>query len=515
MTLRTVQSWLLVLTCACAAPGPCLAQALRADCTIAINEILYNPLGDERFEWIELHSQMTVDTDISGWTLDGGVSFEFPDGTVVEGGGYLVVAADPNALDDLGFPGAVGPFQRRLSNSGERIVLRDLNGRSISFVEYGDNDPWPVAPDGSGATLAKVDVNSASPDPANWSWSAQRFGTPGAPNFDTDDPHPLTIAFNEVAGANDENFFIELVNRADAPMDLAGVAIVDRDAAGRFELAAEELAAGAHRNVSVAELGFRPVPTSRLFLYATPEETSVLDAVVVADRLRGRNEDGRWLYPDTPTPGAPNRFALHDEIVINEILYHYRPIPFIPETPPRVETTTVVRFDGFWRYNQSGADLGSDWHRQSHAADNANWFIGRGTFGFEDSPLEFPIRTTLTDPFANDPFVVTHYFEAEFQSDGDEDLLLRHQIDDGAAFYLNGVEIHRFNMPEGPVQFDTLATERIVNAEVSESVSIARDFVVPGTNRLSVEVHQQNNPNRDVVFGAELQSIGQEISTLR
>ena len=64
-----------------------------ADSTLVFNEIMYHPATSETaLEWIELHNQMGVNMDISGWSLAGGVQFKFTEGTVVPGRGYIVVA---------------------------------------------------------------------------------------------------------------------------------------------------------------------------------------------------------------------------------------------------------------------------------------------------------------------------------------------------------------------------------------------------------------------------------------
>lgn|GEM_PF-6138015 len=47
------------------------------------------------------------------------------------------------------------PFgDRRLSNRGERIDLRDRNGGLIDRVDYRDRGVWPRQADGEGASLA-------------------------------------------------------------------------------------------------------------------------------------------------------------------------------------------------------------------------------------------------------------------------------------------------------------------------------------------------------------------------
>src|SRR5204863_6091385 len=40
-------------------------------------------------------------------------------------------------------------------------------------------------------------------------------------------------------------------------------------------------------------------------------------------------------YPDIDTPGAPNSFAFHREIVINEIMYHHSVLPSTNNLPPQ------------------------------------------------------------------------------------------------------------------------------------------------------------------------------------
>jgi hypothetical protein len=50
-------------------------------------------------------------------------------------------------------------------------------------MQYRDGGKWPVAPDGSGVTLAKGDPNSTSDLPENWTSSVVAGGTPGRRNF--------------------------------------------------------------------------------------------------------------------------------------------------------------------------------------------------------------------------------------------------------------------------------------------------------------------------------------------
>ena len=89
-----------------------LEPRLVLDSTVVFNEVMYNPAGpEESLEWVELYNQTAIDMDISGWSIRGGIDYDFVEGTIVPGRGYLVVAADPAQLSGAtGFTEALGPF---------------------------------------------------------------------------------------------------------------------------------------------------------------------------------------------------------------------------------------------------------------------------------------------------------------------------------------------------------------------------------------------------------------------
>ncbi len=163
---------------------PWLRREVAAPGSVTFTELHYHPATQQDLEWIEFHNPMVFDMDLSGWSLEGGVEITFAEGTLLPAGGYLVVAADPALLEaETGFAEALGPYEGRLSNSGERLELHSHSGRRIDTVEYADDDPWPVGPDGSGATLAKLDPDAASDHAENWAVSTELGGTPGESNL--------------------------------------------------------------------------------------------------------------------------------------------------------------------------------------------------------------------------------------------------------------------------------------------------------------------------------------------
>jgi len=200
------------------------AAGSRADTSVVFNEIMYHPWTNEpAMEWVELYNQMAVDVDVSGWALDGGVTYSFPSNTIVHGRGFLVVAVSPGTLmTATGLTNVLGQFSGRLSNSGEALQLRNNSGRVVDEVSYGVDGDWPVAPDGSGVSLAKLDHDTASGPAENWSFSEQIGGTPGAELTAQSTITSPTLVFNEVSASTNTAFWVELMNRGTNLLSLDG-----------------------------------------------------------------------------------------------------------------------------------------------------------------------------------------------------------------------------------------------------------------------------------------------------
>jgi hypothetical protein len=189
-----------------------LERRYMLDGTLVFNELMYNPVSTgETLEWLEIHNQMAVDVDLSGWQISGGIDFQFAAGTVAAAGDYVVIAKSPTDLEDSGGPaGSLGPFDGSLSNSGETLRLSNSNGRLIDVVDYRDEGDWPTGPDGSGASLAKHSPTAASTSFANWTTSIELGGTPGSENF----PVEIQLANPAVIFEFDSNWRYEDSNIA-------------------------------------------------------------------------------------------------------------------------------------------------------------------------------------------------------------------------------------------------------------------------------------------------------------
>ncbi len=326
------------------------------------------------------------------------------------------------------------------------------------------------------------------------------------------------LVINEVAAATAETFWLEIVNLGQEAVDLAGYVVTGSASSTSYTFPAQLLQGGDYLSVTESELGFSPDDGERIFLYA-PGEIQLLDARRVTGRLRGRSpqHEGRWLYPDTATPNATNSFTFQEDIVINEIMFHHQPdLTNTSEQEGEANsssTTMLVTMDDNWRYNPTGQDLGSDWAQSFHMTDDTNWFYGPAPLGFEPDTIPLPIATTFDSPTSNDPYIITYYFERNFNFSGNVDdfaeLELRHLIDDGAVFYLNGTEIHRHNMegsPGDPVSASTLAKDIVTESEFT-TVTLPMTGLRKGTNFFNIEVHQSANTSSDVVMAVELKAV--------
>jgi hypothetical protein len=349
--------------------------SVRADTVVVFNEIMYHPPDQETTgEWVELHNQLSLDVDISGWSVGGGIDFVFPEGTILPAEGFLVVAASPLSLvKEMQITNVVGPFSGKLSNSGETLVLLNNSGRIMDEVGYEDHEPWPVAPGGSGVSLAKRHEDLAAADPAHWTWSQQVGGTPGRSNFPDRSTLSRALVFNEVQPAGDGTFWLEIMNVSEQPFSLSGCVLVSSDEIGHnYVLPDVTLPSGSFQVLDSNRLGFTPASGDKLFLFP-PARTSVEAAILIPDRSQARypDGDGPWRSALNPTPGQTNQATFHDEIVINEILYHVSPNRPDPNEPA-----------------PSWIEL---YNRSDHAVDLTGWRFEDGvTYAFEPNTILAP-----------------------------------------------------------------------------------------------------------------------------
>jgi hypothetical protein len=159
-------------------------------------------------------------------------------------------------------------------------------------------------------------------------------------------------------------------------------------------------------------------------------------------------------------------------------------------------TGTLLPITQAWKFNQSGADLGTGWRARDF--DDSAWPSGAALFYNETAPLPAPTNTPLMLG------ILTYYFRTHFTFNGDPAqvaLVLNTVVDDGAVVYLNGQEIFRIAVTNDPVHFDHVASRTVVDAVYEGPFTAAASNLLQGDNVLAVEVHQSATTSSDVVFG--------------
>jgi hypothetical protein len=171
-----------------------------------------------------------------------------------------------------------------------------------------------------------------------------------------------------------------------------------------------------------------------------------------------------------------------------------------------------------WRYNQAGVDLGTDWVGPAYVDDA--WPTGPAPFDAYRSsdqdpacreflPGRVPVGTCLTLSNATGTAQIpTSYFRTRFQFAGDPAgalLRLETTINDGAVFYLNGAEILRVGMPDGPPTYQTLANR--LAGDTPEQFDVPAGGLISGENVLAIELHQQSLTSIDLTLALRITGI--------
>ncbi len=503
------------------------AAAVRADVTVVFNEVMYHPpqTNEAAFEWIELRNQLAVDMDLSGWTLEGGVGYRFPEGTVIPGRGYLVVAGSPADLAAAaGVTNVLGPFAGRLGNGGETLELRNNNARLMDTLAYGTDDAWPVAPDGAGPSLAKADEDAATADPANWRPSLLMGGTPGAPNTPV-----VTIVADPYAIRLDSSWRFLATGAApaadwntpdyDASAWGTGTGLFHGGTAGwsppMTQTVSTLFSSGLDAGGQALATGL-PDPHYTLVAsaYGTPPPPAISATVMVNHSAWMANSTtSRWIGAvssgTASVPGGLYQFRTSFDLSgldVNTARIALRVAADNQVTNVMLNGSAKgLYYAGFTAFS-SLFSLTNGFASATNTLDFCALNDGAGPSGFRVEASGTAVKWAPTNTLlATGP--ETTYFRTAFVVNGDPStatLTLRAVVDDGAVFHINGTEVLRLNMPAGTVGHATAAEANVGNATFAGPFILPVSSLVAGTNVLAVEVHQSAAGANDVMFGAEL-----------
>ena len=165
-------------------------------------------------------------------------------------------------------------------------------------------------------------------------------------------------------------------------------------------------------------------------------------------------------------------------------------------------TQVLIPWDSDWKYWDQSRLPATNWKSSDY--NDASWMIGKAQLGYggkgEKTTIGYGPDVANKNP--------TAYFRKTIFVQNVASLSLvniKIFVDDGAVVYLNGVEIGRYNMPQGVISYATYSIT-FNNGEYA-------DFTVPagmlneGYNLLSVEVHQTNATSSDLIFNASVTAL--------
>jgi CotH protein/lamin tail-like protein/concanavalin A-like lectin/glucanase superfamily protein/Big-like domain-containing protein len=322
---------------------------------LAISEIMYHPLEVPGYslEFIEIFNGQDYYEDLSGFRLDGDIHYTFPNGTILQSGGLLVVARDPAALESYyGIAGVLGPWRmdtnvvggvtnitpENLPNSRGTVRLENELGAHLLEVNYDSEGDWPASADGAGHSLVLARPSYGENNVRAWGASEFIGGSPGRRESYFADPLRSVVINEFLAHTDDPQVdFIELFNTSTQPINIGSCWLSDDFGAAKFPIPeGTVLAPRSWIAFDQNQLGFNLSSDGEEILFLNPDGTRVLDALRFEGQANGVSR-GRW--PDgaggtapsrtggfvelsTPTAGANNAAPLARDIVINEIMYN-------------------------------------------------------------------------------------------------------------------------------------------------------------------------------------------------
>lgn len=160
---------------------------------------------------------------------------------------------------------------------------------------------------------------------------------------------------------------------------------------------------------------------------------------------------------------------------------------------------TLVPWHSEWKYWDASSVPASNWYTSSYS--DAGWKTGQAQLGYggrgEKTTVGYGPDSNNKNP--------TAYFRKAFNVQNSADInsaTVRIFVDDGAAVYVNGSEIGRYNMPAGNISYSTYSTT--YNNGDSASFTIPASLLKNGSNLIAVEVHQVNATSSDLIFNLSL-----------
>ena len=144
---------------------------------IAIIEMMYNPKGGDKYEFIKLKNIGNAPIDMSYAHFEG-IDYVFSAGSVLDYGQCWVLVKNAKFFNERYEADFFAIYQGKLSNKGEKITLKDISGNVLSSVRYDDDNGWALSSDGKGDSLVVIQEHGNLNESSNWQASEFMHGSP-------------------------------------------------------------------------------------------------------------------------------------------------------------------------------------------------------------------------------------------------------------------------------------------------------------------------------------------------
>ncbi len=169
-----------------------------------------------------------------------------------------------------------------------------------------------------------------------------------------------------------------------------------------------------------------------------------------------------------------------------------------------VFSQVLINAGAEWKYLDDGSDQGAAWRTLNY--DDSHWSSGHAQLGYGDGDE----ATIISYGSSPDNKHICYYFRKIINvtnpsaASGLKISLLR---DDGAVVYINGVEVVRSNMPDGPIHYNTRAASTVAGTDedIFFEYNVPSSYLQAGLNVIAVEVHQRRPTSSDVSFDLKLE----------
>jgi Phosphodiester glycosidase/Purple acid Phosphatase, N-terminal domain len=271
----------------------------------------------------------------------------------------------------------------------------------------------------------------------------------------------------------------------------------------------------------------KPVPGFFNDVVSTPDDTAAGIAWTTAQPATAQVQYGLSTNFDQATTATTGFATNHTVLLTNltpgrQYFYqlngddaggaaHVSPV-YSLATTNHASTTHVFDLTQAWKFSYDNLD-GVPWTTPGY--DDSSWNPGGAALlwidvrATPDANVQPKTTQLPADPSTGYPYI-TYYFRTHFtlsHPTPDETLGVNAWIDDGAVFYLNGMQGYSLRMNPSPGNADTAAGYPCAGDAV---VTCVDNFTLPvsaavdGDNVLAVEVHNYNPHSPDITFGMTL-----------